>query len=319
MANYSVFKKRWGLAKESSRGVAESAPSAWFAPLSDSEIEYKLNFADNMQVKGYNLAKDAPIQTTIDINGKIRMYLRPSELGEFLHMMLGDASSAQQGGSAAYLHTFTPGNVIQPDSYTLFVDRGVSVKKYNLCNVKTIKISRAPDAPIIVEIDLMGRTEASGSIGSPSFAESGALSIKHDTFTVGGASNTQVKQWEVILDNGLIALHTTGQQQGAVDLLATEHAARGSFLCYHESDTERDKFVAGTVTSLQINIEDTVAIASTYNYLLNLLFDEITYRAYPYEVEDNLIASKVEWVAHYYPSNSRIYRVNLQNAATAYS
>lgn len=318
MSNYSVFQKRFGLIKESTRGTAETTPTVWIQPLVDSEMIYKLMYEQNAEIRGLNLGAPAPIPTYIDGQGKIKMYLRPSELGEFFHMFIGDAVSAQQGGSAAYLHTFTPGAIIQPDSYTITVDRNVSVKKYNFCQAKQIKITRAPGAPILFEADVMFDTEAAGSIGSPSFAQSNALTFQHDTFQIAAGSNTQVKNWEVTLDNGLIPLRTTGQKQGVSDFMVTEHKATVNFTLYFASDTERDKFVAGSSSSIQITITGET-IASSFKYQLDLLFDEVYYTAFPYEAEDKILAAKVVAQAAYNISNARIYRAQLQNANTAYA
>lgn len=319
MSLYSVFQKRFGLVKESVRGTAETTPTVWFQPLMDSEMLPKLNFTQNDELRGLSMGMLPPIPTYLEGLGTMKMYLRPSEIGEFLHMFIGDAGSAQQGGSAAYLHTFTPGVIIQPDSYTIFVDRNLSVKKYNFCQVKQIKISRSPDKPILFEAGIMFDQEAAGSIGSPSYAQSGALTFQHDTFQIAGSSNTKVKNWDVVLDNGLVPLRTTGQQQGVSDFLATQHTAQISFEVYFESETEFAKFIAGTSTSIQITVTDTVAIASTYKYSLDLLFDDVTYTVYPRENSDKILSAKVTAQANYSIANSRQYRLQLQNASTAYA
>lgn len=318
MSQYSVFLKRFGLIKESVRGTAETTPTAWIKVLPESEMHAKLMFEQSMELRGLNLGQLPPIPTYLEGLGAIKMFLRPSEIGEFFHMFIGDASSAQQGGSAAYLHTFTPANIIQPDSYTIFIDRSVSVKKYNFCTARQIKITRTPDKPIMFDADIMFDAEASGSIGSPSYTESNALTFQHDTFAIATVSNTKVKQWEVTLENGLVPLRTTGQKQGISDFFATHHKAQITFMIYFEDEVERAKFMAGTSTSIQITIVGET-IASTYKYTLDLLFDDVTYLAFPYDLEDNILAAKVVAQANYSVANSRIYRVQVQNAATAYA
>lgn len=217
-----------------------------------------------------------------------------------------------------FSHSFVPATQIQPQSYSMFMDRGLSVKAYNLCNVSTVKFTRVPDQFINFEASVMFKTEAAGSIGSPSFAdESKALTFQNDSIQIAASPNTQVKQWEVTLTNGLFAQKTVNGSQSINDLLATNYDAEGTMTVYFENETERAKFMAGTETSIQITITgDTITGAQTYKIVID--FDSVQYSAYPFGVEDNLLAVKATWRANYSSSNSRVWRVVLTNRALSY-
>lgn len=316
MANYPSNLLRVGLAKESSRGVAESTPGSWLAVHPDSRMDYKAILQPDTNLRG-TMAKWADAVVATEGDGLIKFPLRASDVGEFLHMLIGDPTSAQQGGSAAYLHTFTPATTILPASYTFFFDRNISVLKYNGCNVSELKITASPEDFIMVEATMMFLGEASGSIGSPAYVESEELTWQHVTFNIAGGSNTEVKSFELSLKNGLFRKRVTAQSAAPEQLVATEFMADCSFVVYFENATERDKFIAGTVTSVEVVIAGDT-IASSFKYTLEVLLDDFVYTAFPWGVEDGLVAAQVVGHAVYDTSNTRIFRARVTNIATAY-
>lgn len=227
------------------------------------------------------------------------------------------ATSDSTTGQWIFQHRFTPISVTQPQAYTVFFDHDLAVKAYNGCNVSEIKLTRSPNDFILFDAQVHGRNEASGSIGSPSYSESEEMTFQHDTVSIASSSNTQIKNWDISLKNGLLRQRTTSQSQTVNDLLATEFTANGSFTVYFENETERDKFVAGSSTSLQFTIAGDT-IANSIKYTLDILCDEVYYTAFPFDAEDNLLAAKVAWNAVYSTSNSRIFKVDLKNIKSSY-
>jgi len=220
-------------------------------------------------------------------------------------------------GQFAFQHTITPGTSLLPQSYTLYLDRSLSVKEYNGVNAGEIKLTRSPDNFIMMETAIMGRTEAAGLIGTPVFVESEEMSFQNDTFTIGGVATTEVKAWEVSLKNGLFKKRATTQDQLVDDLLALENTAEGTFTIYFADEVERAKFVAGTTTTLVIDINgDTIQGSEKYN--VNLNFGIVNYEAFPFGDEDGLLAAKVVFRAHYDNANNRLYQVLVTNITQSY-
>lgn len=316
MANYPSNLLRVGLAKESVRGTAESSPGSWIAVHPDSRMNYSAILLPDTSLRG-TMSKWADAVVATQGDGIIKFPLRASDVGEFVHMLMGDPSSAQQGGTSAYLHTFTQASTLLPQSYTVFMDRNIGVLKYNGCNVAELKVTGTPEDFIMVEASMMFLGEASGSIGSPSYVESEELTWQHVTFNIAGSSNTEVKSFEFSLKNGLFRKRVTAQSAAPEQLVATEYSADCNFVVYFENTTERDKFIAGTVTSIEAVIAGDT-IASTYKYTLEILLDDFVYTAFPWGVEDGLIAAQVVGHAVYDTSNTRLFRVRVTNIATAY-
>jgi len=217
----------------------------------------------------------------------------------------------------AFSHAFKPTNILEPQSFSMFMDRGIGVKAYNLCNASVIKITRVPDTFINFDATIMFKGEDAGAIGSPVFTESEELTFQHDSIKIANSTNTQVKSWEVNLTNGLFAQKTVSGSRNITNLLATEYDANGTMTVYFETTAERDKFVAGTETSLEITISgDTITGASKYKIVL--LLESVQYSAYPYGIEDGLLTAKTTWKANYYSANSRIYLLTLTNIKESY-
>lgn len=315
MANYSTFLKRLGIKGEDTRGTVEASPGVWHAVLPSTKFDYSLNLLMDETLRGV-MANYPPAPGLKMGVAKIMMPVRALNIGEYFQMLIGTPSSAQQASTAAYLHTFTPGSTLLLPTYTFFYDRSMNVLKYNMGSVYKIKVSSAPDGFVMAEIDAYFKTEASGSIGSPSYTESEELTFQHVDFKLAGSSNTEVKSWSVELSNGMLVKRTMSGSQDAIDFIATKNEAQGEFVIYFANATERDKFVAGSTSSVEIVITGDT-IESPYKYTLEILMDDVRYMAFPYDDEDGLLAAKVTWKSFY--SNSRPYRVRVTNTYTTYT
>src|SRR3990167_89802 len=316
MANFASLLKQFGLAKESVRGTAEAEPTVWTAILPESKLDYVQMLYPDETMRAVMAKYPSAAGHRVGA-GTIKMPLRASDVGEFFHMLIGDPSSAQQGGTAAYLHTFTPAAVLTPDSYTFFLDRSMNVMKYNLGQVSKITLDISPDNFVMFTADVMFKSEAAGSIGTPSFVESEELTFQHVTFKIDTVANTELKSASIVLENGLFPKRVTSQSQDPEDFIVTQHKWSGAMTIYFEDATERNKFLAGTTSSLQFQIiGDT--ISGAYKYTVDVFIDKVQYTAFPYGDEDGLLAAAVSFEATYDSTDTRIGYIAITNINTAY-
>lgn len=315
MAYYGKRALRFGLAKESVRGTAEAAPSKWYPILPDPEIVFGPELLNDEGIRGTK-ALFAPVTGRKRGTGKFKIACDPQVLGEFLYSLLGGVSSAQQGGTAAYLHTFTPNATITPQSYTFFIDFALGVKKYNGCVVKSLTFTGPVDKIVEVEVEFLFRNEASGSIGSPSFPTQRYFTFQQVDFKIAGSSNVDVKAWNLKIDNGARFLETLALAATPQDIVAPDElkVTFGMDILF-SAETERDKFIAGTAVAIRALMEGAV-IASTYKWTVDLPITAGYYKAYPYQWQDNLLAAKVEGEG-YHNGTSQIVPL-LMNTDTAY-
>jgi len=317
MSLYSIESQRLGLAKEASRGTAESAPSKWYPTRGIAQIDYALNHINDDALRG--IYEKYPMIAGIKTGeAKIPLYLDAQMAGEFFYSLLGSVSSSQQGGTAAYKHTIVRSSSISPIAYTLFLDRGMNVMKYNLGCVKKIALKSSVDGLIEMDVDALFKTEASGSIGSPSFPTQRYLSFQHVDFKIAGSSNTDVKEWSLSVDNGARAHRTLSGSQDLSDIVSPSKLnIDGSFTIYFQNTTERDKFLANTTSAIRVLMVGST-IASTYKYTVDVNVYAANYKAFPYGEDQGLLAAKATFEGVYSSSDSKALQVDVTNTDTAY-
>lgn len=213
-----------------------------------------------------------------------------------------------------FKHSFSLPSGIQPPTYTVFVDRGISVKKYNGVASRKFSLKATQNGLIMHESDLLGLDEAAGSIGSPSYVGEGSpLGFMHATVKIGGVASTDVKEWTLSFDSGAFAKRVMSGSQVAADVLAPNQLkVEGSILIYFEDETERAKFLANTSNTLQFLIEGST-IAGSVKETFDAQLAKIHYKAYPYGESDNMFAAQANFEAAYDEDTGEFLSVDLIN------
>lgn len=315
--SYAIESKRFGLKKEAVRLTAEAAPDTWIAVEPDSEFDYKLNHIADTALRGIK-APYPNFPGTKECSGTVKLPARASDIGELFQMLLGNPTTAQQGVTTAYKHTFPTLAPLQPPTYTWFVDRGVGIKKYSGVAAKKLSFTGPIDGALNLEAELLGISEADGAIGAPVFAESDVLEFFHTTMKIDGVARTDVKSWNCSIDNTLFTKRTLSQSQDAQDVMApSKMIAEGGFLVFFESMAERDKFLANTTSSLEFLVEGAVADAP-HKFTMDLLFPKVHYTAFPFGETDNLLAAQATFTAVYDTVTAKMLEAYLINLKTAY-
>lgn len=317
MAMYPIEAQRFGIKKEAVRGTAETTPTSWFPVLKGTEFNYSLGLLDNDVLKG-DPTMLPPVAGKKSGAGKIKLPLDAQTCGEVFYSLLGGKAAAQQGGTAAYKHTFTVAAGLQKPSYTFFYDYGLDIKKYSLGIVKKVSLSGAVDSVGALEADILFKNEATGSIGSPTFPTQRYLAFNQMDFKVAGTSNTDIKDWNLEIDNGAAPLWTLNQSQDCIDVVTGgKMDIKGGFTIYFQNETERAKFLANTAVALRM-IATGPLIASTYYYTVDLNVYEAHYTAFPFGDDSGLLAAKVAFTGYYSASDSKAIQVDVTNITTAY-
>ncbi len=430
MSLSSVEQVQFGLAKETSRGTAETTPTKWYPVDKASQLDYAVTLLKDENLRGVpeEFPPNAgPKQGT----GKIKMPVDAQTIGEFLYSVLGGVTSAEQTvititasnkyidfnigssdlaatiatgdfviGTAStetgslckaikdallaadatgtytvtysrttqkfsiirstgtfnikwitgtntangaktilgytaddtglltyvsdsqvkfgFKHTFTRGTGIQRVGYTFFMDRGLSVKKYNLSTVKKLQLNVPVDNIVMMEADVLCKTEASGSIGSPAYPTNEYLGFNHATVKIGGVANTDIHNLVLNIDSSAKVQRTLNQSQDANDILcAGKLMIDGTFTIYFQDEVERAKFLANTSNTLQITLAGD-AIQGTYKYTVDANLYRIHYKAFPFGEQDGLLAAKVEFTGVYSSSDSKAIQVDVTNQDVSY-
>ncbi len=84
--------RQWGLAKETVRGTAETAPTSFISLEKDSEIAYALKLIEDPALRGVN-ARFPSFPGVLDTAGPLKAPLKAQNCGEFFHMLFGTPTS----------------------------------------------------------------------------------------------------------------------------------------------------------------------------------------------------------------------------------
>lgn len=318
MALYPIEAQRFGLKKEAVRGTAETTPTKWYPVMKGTEFKYDLALLENDVLKG-DPTMMPPIAGAKTGAGKIKLPLDSQTCPEFFRSLLGGLSSAQQAATAAYKHTITLNAGYQKPSYTFFHDYGIDVKKYSLGVVKKIAIGGGVDSLGTFEADVLFKSEIAGaSIGSPSFPTQKYLAFNTMDFKIAGTSNTDIKEWNIEIDNGAMGLKTLNLSQEVNDIIAANKLdIKGGFTIYFSTEAERAKFLANTAVALRMLAVGPL-IASTYYHTVDVNIYEAHYTAFPFGDDSGLLAAKVAFTGYYSASDSKAIQIDVTNIDTAY-
>lgn len=317
MSLYPIEAQRFGLKKEAVRGTAETTPTKWYPVLKGTEMKYELGLLENDVLKG-DPTMMPPIAGAKTGAGKVALPLDSQTCVEFLRSLLGGVSSVQQGGSAAYKHTITLSPSYQKPPYTFFLDYGIDVKKYSLGIVKKVSLGGGVDSLGKFEADVLFKSEATGSIGSPTFPTQKYLAFNTMDFKIAGTSNTDVKEWNIEIDNGASGLKTLNLSQDVSDIVTTGKVdIKGGFTIYFSTEAERTKFLANTAVAIRMLAVGPL-IAATYYHTVDINIYEAHYTAFPFGDDSGLLAAKVAFTGYYSASDSKAIQIDVTNADTAY-
>jgi hypothetical protein len=200
-------------------------------------------------------------------------YVKPDNVGDLLMALFGTDTPAQQGGTAAYLHTFTFNDT--PPSYT--IRKGVELDEEILagCLFNKLAVKFSSKDGVKASADFYNtKTKTSGVIGTPTLstlpdfpcmnlsALSGNLKIADDD------KKSLIYDCEITIEraipyNNVFSLDSRempAKYSGGVSVT-------GKLSAIFNSDLERDRMLAGTSFKLEASIASSV-IASTYYYSL---------------------------------------------------
>jgi hypothetical protein len=435
MTLYSAEVQRFGLAKESVRGTAETAPTKWYPSRGRVEMEYKRTHIEDKGLRGIQ-AQMPPVKGPNKGDGKIPLYLDSQMICEFLYSLLGGLSSAEQTvitiaatnkfldfnigsteltatvaeasykiGTAeteagtlckaiydaivaaeavgvytvrysrttkkftiarstgtfeimlktgthgsdnldthigtilgyadtadltgavsyagtvsveyAFKHTFTNSGISKP-SYTYFVDRSLNIMAYALVVAKKLSLKSTHDNMVEPELEVLFKNEATGSIGSPSFPTQKYLGFNHVDFKIAGASSTDVKEWDLTIDNGAKPYGTLALSEDISDIVAPDPMKiSGSFLIYFTSATERAKFLANTSVALRMLVAGET-ISGTFKHSVDINIYDARYKAFPYGEDIGLLAAKASFEGYYSVSDSKEIQIDVINQEASY-
>lgn len=277
----------FGMVEEVTFGTAV-APSRWLEFLPGESLQRRANFVESQAIGGSTTrnaqAGAKRIATTQDAGGSVAMEVPSRLFGLILkHAIGGTPTSAQQGGTAAYLHTFALG-AIADRSLTLqkqFRDASGTVVKalsYLGSIITAIEFTINPGDGLLrctIEFDCRQEVDTVAA-ASASFVASNPFTYAMGTLTVAGTAVACARDARIRIENPMVTdrycLGTAGLKNRPLD--SAKPIVSGTFVADFENSTYYDLYKDNTAATLLLGFAG-AQIATGHNSEINFSIPEI--------------------------------------------
>lgn len=286
-------------AAETAFGVTPVTPAGLVLPFTSEGLGQKTELNKSNVIRSSRNAS-RPSRGNRDVSGNIATELNVN-MGRLFKAAFGGITTV--GAAAPYTHTFKIGALNSFPIEKGFTDLG-SYFLYNGCKVNKFGFEVNPSGILPLDIDWVG---ASRTKGVATF-DATAVDLGHNPFEgfdgaikeagVDIATITAFK-WAVEnnLDNSVYVLGSQGKRyripEGAT-------VVSGSLTALFDSQTLLDKAIAGTETSIEVNLTKGTGAGTAGNESLQLLFDELIYQEQDPVIKDTKgILIELPWTAYW--------------------
>lgn len=318
---FATEHKIFGFKKETSRGVGESAPGKFLAVGAESEFNYKAALIADDKIRGLKERFPSSPGIKEGTGTLVAIDVEAATIGDLLLGGLGSVASAQPDAAHAptvYRHTFSRLNSISMPSFSFFIDRGLSVKRYPLSVIKKLNFTGAVDGKALVSADVLFKTEEAASAFTPTYGSPKPLMFFQTDFKIDGVSDVNVKSWSLHIDNGSAPHRTLNLNRDVKDILSPgRFAIDGGFEIYFETEAQRQKFLDATSAALDIVLTGDI-IEGTFKNQLEFTMPEVRYSAFPFGNLENLLGAAVTFEVERNAAAGYALQAILTNAVSSY-
>ncbi len=199
-------------------------------------------------------------------------------VGELLYGVLGNVNSAQQGGTAAYLHTFSRGTSLPSFTARLGVELKERIDAGVLFNSLEFHFEQGKAVTVQPEL-FSGFVESDGNIGAPTIDTLEALSMFESTATATiAAADVRKLLYDVTIkiENNIPFDRGDLNGRGWTTKRYGLPKVTGKLSTYFESATEYERFLAGGEFALAISTSGPL-ISGSYRYGLGFQLPRCVY------------------------------------------
>lgn len=264
--------------------------------------------------------------------GSVPQIVTPGgHIGYWLGMAIGDPSSAAQGGTAAYKHTYTPDDDLK--TFSMWYKRGGNqqvVIPYGLVN--TLLLEQSVDDVLRATVGIFGQTETinADDIDTADAYDTADPFHNMDLTVTGPTNATESHKTSILVDNKYdIAKGKVHGSRFYEDAVPGKRAVTGTSELWFDDDGDYQSFwgsttdttadVNGVFDTIPLNFKwDTNEVAATgYNYILEIDIPEAVYTATTVTIEDR-IRQTINWSAQYDVSDAYEIEAYLTNLVVSY-
>lgn len=269
-------KRYIGIGKETSYGTAVAA-TRYVEAVDTFQPDPGVVILDPVAQR----ARKDKVLTKFRARGNIGAWeVKPEDIiGEALYGVLGAVSSAQQGGTSAYKHTFTPADTIKSWTLRKGVELNELVYPGCLFNQLTFQTRHPEILKAILEVFGVGAAPSKVSLGTPTFSALQPFVYHQCTITLAGSDkSTLVYDASVVINNN-IPINRGGHGNKYIPKIRVgDRVVNGKLSTYFDETDQYDAFIAGTEFTLNLKWVG-ATIEGSYKYTLELDLAKCVYRS----------------------------------------
>lgn len=295
---YAIENQKYGFKKETTRGLSEPAPNKFIAPSSEASLDYKSLLISDDKLRA--IKEQFPSVSGInEASGSLPgIDVEADTIGDFLYGCLGGVQTQQPdptNSPSVYKHIFRPQNIVKFPSFTFFVDRGISVKKYPLTIFKKMNITGSVDGKAQISVDVLFKKEEPAQSFEPTYNSPKPFMFYQTEIKLDSALNQDIRNWFITVDNGSSAYRTLNQSRDVKDIVSSsKFNIEGGYEIYFENEENREKFLNNLSQQINIILTGDI-IEDNYRNNLEINIPKAKYTAYGFQTIEGLFGSAVKF------------------------
>lgn len=317
-----------GIAKESSRGTAQSSATFWipFSELSLDEMDTKV-----FDEESYGVIEDSVGSVIAKqwAEGTLKAPVGDRHFGLILLSALGDVSSAlHDSETIVYDHTLTVDQSAQHQSMTLFLDDPLSGADYKhaLGVMDTLEIQYEVGKYVTYSAKVKAKKGASATL-SPSTTAENRFLHKHFTFKTASTLSGLSGGTAVALTTLTLTINKNLEDDDVLgsitpnDFLNKQFVIEGKLEATWQNESDfKTNTLAGTQKAVRIqltNTDVTLGNASSPSITIDLAKVTFTEITRPIQIND-VVKQSVSFKAHYSKADSQMISALITNLVASY-
>jgi len=221
-------------------------------------------------------AFDKKVLGAFRARGNIEFPAEPENgMGWYLKWALGSVSSAQQGATSAYKHTFKSADDIK--SFTGRIGADTDERVLGGCLINSLALRFAHGEEIRGVAEVFAAEEAKGTIGSPIFSALDPFVFSQATVEFADTAKAIVAEGEVRINNRIPFDRGVLGSRHFPRIRVGKRLVDGRLSLFFDDTTEYDRFLAGTEFKLELLTTGPAIGVTGYNYTLNVIVTKCIY------------------------------------------
>lgn len=312
-----------GIAKETSRGTAESSATYWLPHMSltmDDTIEQAIDDS------AYGVIEDA---VNAELTKKVAVGEFEGKIGVdsigLLFLALFGSVSTSGPTDSAYTHTFSIQQSAQHQALSLFVDEPNQDYKHALGMITNVALNVVLGAYATIRVGFRAKAGATASL-TPSFSEETTFLPQHGTFKtastqsgLSGASAVNIRSLSLNFEKNVEDDDVIGSDEPD-DILNKTFMATGTVELVYNSGDFKTEMLADTGEAMRITLANTgVTIGASTTPTVQIDFHRVKYNAVERVFENGqIVVVRASFKAFYKTADSKMITAVVTNDVSSY-